>query len=210
MLPFLLLACSGKSPDDTGPTDTEVALATPTVGIVTPMEYGQLRSTCTLTLDVYRDGDTTTPVLTVSYNARGGDWAGVEAEADVQYDAVGRFDDCINTGDESGSFDASSFSLAQGGLFLFWYVGTLAGFDTLQQETQFHGGFGTVYFEPDAAPTFPDGMTATDEGDGAWAVSWDSAEPVPQAFAPLASQEDYLSAEPQWMLYRPDWWQSNG
>lgn len=203
----LLLACAGKDDADSGETDTSVTLAAPHVAIVTPMEYGQLRSTCQVTVEVTLAGDTTSVVGSATYNARGGDWvAGFDVEPGVQYDAVGRYDDCINTGEVTGSFDAGNFSLEEGALFLFWYAGTSGGFDTLLQETNFVGGTGYVAFEDEFTPTSDD-VGLTDNGDGTWTLAYDESIPVSAALEPFSTQEGFVYAEPDWLLNRPDWWQ---
>ncbi len=207
MIALLLLGCTGKPDDSTGIVDTAVTFAVPTVAIVTPMEYGQLRSTCTLSLEIYAQGDTSTALYTLEFNARGGDWIGTEVAEGVQYQAIGRWDDCINTGDETGSFESTSFSLVPGGLFLYWYAGTQGGFDTLAQGENFVGGTGVLAFDPEETPVLPEGTEGTNNGDGTWTLSYDTGTPIPTALAGYAGQEGYLYAEPDWLLYRPDWWQ---
>jgi hypothetical protein len=205
---LLLLACTGKTPEDsTAPVDTGGTFAPPTIAVVAPMEYGQLRSTCQLTLDVYAEGDTSTPLNTLTYNARGGDWAGAPVDAGVQYQAIGSWNDCINTGDVTGTFESTAFSLEEGGLFVFWYAGTLGGFDTLVQGTNYVGGTGVLTYEAGTAPVLPGDVTGTDGGDGTWTIAYDSAIPFPNELAQFAAQEGYVMAEPDWLLYRPDWWQ---
>lgn len=207
MLALLLLACTGKPDDSSGIVDTGVTFAVPTVAIATPMEYGQLRSTCTLSLEIYPQGDTSAPAYTVSYNARGGDWTGTEVAEGVQYDAIGRWDDCINTGDETGSYESTAFSLGAGGLFVFWYGGTQGGFDTLAQGENFVGGTGVLTYEEGTAPVFGADATGADNGDGTWTLSHDTGIPIPTALGGYAGQEGYVAAEPDWLLTRPDWWQ---
>lgn len=209
ILALLLLACTGK--DDSGPVDTgpdAPLLAPPYLSVVAPVPFGTLKSTCTLTVDLFDAEDRTTPLQTIAYTARGGEWYGTAAEPGFVYQLDLTWDACWNTGEETGTFSSSIFSLEAGSTLVAWYTGTMKGANTLLQTEDYNGGLAEVEFDPGADPSeafAAVGATATDLGEGRWALGFPEDQPFGEVFTALTAAEGFLWASPDWRR-EPDWW----
>lgn len=209
----LLAACHGKD-GDTGPADTgEPANPAPVwVALFTPVEHGYLRSTCTITVDVYDGNDGSVLIGSFSFASRGGEWAGMELAEDLLYSASALDHDCIAASDEE-AYPSGAFSLAKDGLMVFWYTGTQRGFDTEVQGEDFQRGVGYAEVEKGTDPaewiSFAEGQgvtaTAQDDTNLTWDLSFDRDRSVAEALSAVSTFERITWAQPVWVR-EPSWW----
>lgn len=207
MLLLFALACSST---DTGKADDGPVYAQPYLAFVLPVSPGYLKSTCEIALNV-QDATTGETVYEVSLGATGREWIGTRIEASTLYNATASWSACNNYDTGTGSYPSTSaFSGEMGDLFVFYYNGVQAAFDTLHQETDYYGGQADVEVAEGAdgaALASAAGVTGTagDEADH-WTFTWDDDTPVGEVLTLTTLADDYVKGDPLWVRDAPSWW----
>ncbi len=218
---LLLLACTNKPPADevlpsladtsSDTADTGEAppedLGDPYLAMVAAVPPGILRSTCSLRIDLFVDGEAQGGE---QITAAGGEWVGIQLSGDATYTATGAYADCTEL-NPTGTLDSGSFSGVAGYLFLFWYNGANAGYTTLVQTEDYSGGLAEVVLEEGADPAGVQaiadslGVTLTLREGTTWDAVFPTELPVGLVLSSLSRDPAFLEGSPAWIA-EPYWW----
>lgn len=212
LVPVLLLlpACAEEEPAKGDSAEVwEAPLAAPWAGVVAAVQPGGFRSGCAIALDIVRADDGAAFASPEVTAADGGQWGAVAIEPTTLYRATARWDACTNLESGTGTAEVGTFSGEDGIFFVFRYSGSLHSFESLVQREDFEGGAARVTFDAgttDVAAAAADrGLSAEDEGDGTWRLSWTDTTAVADVLAAFTTLEGYQGGEPVWVR-QPDWW----
>lgn len=224
MLFLLFAACSGK----TGDTDTVIAglddtatedtgdtaeviedLGDPYLAMVAAVPPGILASDCLMQLDLYANE---VPVLSLKIDpALGGEWAGADLDGGVQY-VVSAYHSTCTQQTPAETIESGTFSGVAGLLFVFWFNGTNAGVQALEQTVDFAGGSVTITLAPGTPSTEIETIAASfgatvspgAEAD-TWLVSFPTELPIGAVLSEMAHASGFVEGTPDWIV-RPNWW----
>lgn len=225
MLLLALAACTDNEPTDgdvlpsyedtaadtAAVTDTSDPppedLGDPYLAMVVAIGEGILLDTCSVRIDVFVDGEAQAGE---EIQASGGEWVGFDLDGASQYNASAVYQDCSEY-NPSDTVESGTFSGVAGYVFLFWFNGANAGYTTLEQTTDYHGGMAEITLR-EGADTAGIEAIAADEGvtlvlrEGTtWDATFDTAIPVARVLAAFSRDEAFVEGSPSW-IDQPDWW----